>query len=79
MFIGRRNSRETLKPRRGPSSLPRWGRHFVKGLDRDLPDRLAGVRADPVEVRDFSDHIGSNAALITWFGTLVAVDLQARW
>jgi TRAP-type mannitol/chloroaromatic compound transport system permease large subunit len=25
---------------------------------------------------DFSDHIGNNAALMTWFGTLVAVNLQ---
>ena len=28
---------------------------------------------------DFSDHIGSNAALMTWFGTLVAVNLQTAF
>ena len=47
-------------------------------VDRDLPDRAAGVRADPREY-DFSDHIGNNAALMTWFGTLVAVNLQTAF
>ena len=28
---------------------------------------------------DFSDHIGNNAALMTWFGTLVAVNLQTAF
>jgi tripartite ATP-independent transporter DctM subunit len=28
---------------------------------------------------DFSDHLGSNAALMTWFGTLVAVNLQTAF
>ena len=28
---------------------------------------------------DFSDHIGTNAALMTWFGTLVAVNLQTAF
>jgi tripartite ATP-independent transporter DctM subunit len=28
---------------------------------------------------DFSDHIGSNDALMTWFGTLVAVNLQTAF
>jgi tripartite ATP-independent transporter DctM subunit len=28
---------------------------------------------------DFSDHIGSNTALMTWFGTLVAVNLQTAF
>ena len=28
---------------------------------------------------DFSDHLGSNAALLTWFGTLVAVNLQTAF
>ena len=28
---------------------------------------------------DFSDHLGgSNAGLMTWFGTMVAVNLQTR-
>jgi tripartite ATP-independent transporter DctM subunit len=28
---------------------------------------------------DFADHLGSNAALMTWFGTLVAVNLQTAF
>ncbi|HEX2338636.1 MAG TPA: TRAP transporter large permease subunit [Hyphomicrobiaceae bacterium] len=28
---------------------------------------------------DFSDHIGTNSALMTWFGTLVAVNLQTAF
>jgi tripartite ATP-independent transporter DctM subunit len=28
---------------------------------------------------DFSDHLGNNAALMTWFGTLVAVNLQTAF
>lgn len=28
---------------------------------------------------DFSDHLGSNAGLMTWFGTLVAVNLQTAF
>ncbi len=28
---------------------------------------------------DFSDHIGNNGALMTWFGTLVAVNLQTAF
>lgn len=28
---------------------------------------------------DFSDHLGSNSALMTWFGTLVAVNLQTAF
>ncbi len=28
---------------------------------------------------DFSDHIGNNTALMTWFGTLVAVNLQTAF
>ena len=28
---------------------------------------------------DFSDHIGNNSALMTWFGTLVAVNLQTAF
>lgn len=28
---------------------------------------------------DFSDHSGNNAALMTWFGTLVAVNLQTAF
>jgi tripartite ATP-independent transporter DctM subunit len=28
---------------------------------------------------DFSDHLGNNAALLTWFGTLVAVNLQTAF
>ena len=28
---------------------------------------------------DFSDHLGSNACLMTWFGTLVAVNLQTAF
>ena len=34
----------------------------------------------PILVKyDFSDHIGNNAALMTWFGTLVAVNLQTAF
>jgi TRAP-type mannitol/chloroaromatic compound transport system permease large subunit len=28
---------------------------------------------------DFSDHLGNNAALMTWFGTLIAVNLQTAF
>jgi tripartite ATP-independent transporter DctM subunit len=34
----------------------------------------------PILVKyDFSDHIGNNGALLTWFGTLVAVNLQTAF
>ena len=48
-------------------------------MDRDLPDRAADLRSDLLKF-DFSDHLGgSNTGLMTWFGTLVAVNLQTAF
>ena len=48
-------------------------------VDRDLPDRPAGVRADPAEVRLLRPSGRQQAALMTWFGALVAVNLQTAF
>jgi TRAP-type mannitol/chloroaromatic compound transport system permease large subunit len=48
-------------------------------VDRDLPDRAAGVHADPRASSISPTTSAQGSYFMAWFGTLVAVNLQTSF